>query len=156
MAFEGAFVDSLTDDELRAVVAHELGHVWIFTHHPYLQTEQLANKIALRVVTRETLERVYDKVWPQGAPLGAPDSLPRRRAIASGSREGATLPAGSPDARCTAPRTSRSVGNPPESFFATSVSPTHTVYSPRLPSTSDASWPVVSLMSAAARAARGR
>ena len=76
VAFEGAFVDSLTDDELRAVVAHELGHVWIFTHHPYLQTEQLANKIALRVVTRETLERVYDKVWPHGAPLGAPIRFP--------------------------------------------------------------------------------
>ena len=72
VAFEGDFLDSLTDDELRAVVAHELGHVWIFTHHPYLQTEQLANKIAMRVVTRQLLERVYDKVWPHGAPAGAP------------------------------------------------------------------------------------
>ena len=72
VAFEGAFLDSLSDQDLRAVVAHELGHVWIFTHHPYLQTEQLANKVALRVVTRDTLERVYDKVWPHGAPTGAP------------------------------------------------------------------------------------
>ena len=72
VAFEGAFLDSLSDQDLRAVVAHELGHVWIFTHHPYLQTEQLANKVALRVVTRDTLERVYDKVWPHGAPAGAP------------------------------------------------------------------------------------
>lgn len=72
VAFEGTFLDTLSDDELRAVVAHELGHVWIFTHHPYLQTEQLANKIAMRVVTRETLERVYEKVWPHGAPTGAP------------------------------------------------------------------------------------
>ena len=31
---------------------HELGHVWIFTHHPYLQTEQLANRIAMRLVSR--------------------------------------------------------------------------------------------------------
>ena len=76
VAFEGAFLDTLSDDELNAVVAHELGHVWIFTHHPYLQTEQLANKIALRVVSRETLARVYDKVWPHGAPGGTPIRLP--------------------------------------------------------------------------------
>jgi Peptidase family M48 len=76
VAFDGAFLETLTDEELRAVVAHELGHVWIFTHHPYLQTEQLANKIALRVVPRETLERVYHKVWPHGTPLGAPARFP--------------------------------------------------------------------------------
>ena len=76
VAFERAFLNTLTDDELRAVVAHELGHIWIFTHHPYLQTEQLANKIALRVVPRETLERVYHKVWPHGTPLGAPTRFP--------------------------------------------------------------------------------
>jgi Peptidase family M48 len=76
VAFEGDFLDTLSDDELHAVVAHELGHVWIFTHHPYLQTEQLANKIALRVVPRETLERVYHKVWPHGAPSGAPIRFP--------------------------------------------------------------------------------
>ncbi len=46
----------LTDEELDAVMAHELGHVWIFTHHPFLQTEQLANQIAMRVVSRQTLE----------------------------------------------------------------------------------------------------
>ena len=76
VAFEAAFLDTLTDDELRAVVAHELGHIWIFTHHPFLQTEQLANKIALRLVPRETLERVYHKVWPHGTPLGAPARFP--------------------------------------------------------------------------------
>ena len=68
LAFEGRFLDQLSDDELRAVVAHELGHVWIFTHHPYLQTEAGANRIAERLVTRQTLERVYAKVWPEGAP----------------------------------------------------------------------------------------
>ena len=36
LSLEAAFAEALTDDELRAVVAHELGHVWIFTHHPYL------------------------------------------------------------------------------------------------------------------------
>ena len=76
VAFEGSFVDTLSDDELRAVIAHELGHVWIFTHHPYLQTEQLANKVALRVVPRESLKRVYAKVWPHGAPSGAPVRFP--------------------------------------------------------------------------------
>ena len=70
LAFEGRFLDRLSDDELRAVVAHELGHVWIFTHHPYLQTEAGANQIAERLVTRQTLERVYAKVWPEGAPRG--------------------------------------------------------------------------------------
>jgi predicted metallopeptidase len=70
LAFEGRFLDRLSDDELKAVVAHELGHVWIFTHHPYLQTEAGANQIAERLVTRQTLERVYAKVWPEGAPSG--------------------------------------------------------------------------------------
>ena len=70
VAFEGSFVDTLSDDELRAVVAHELGHVWIFTHHPFLQTEELANKIAMRAVTRETLQRVYAKVWERSGTKG--------------------------------------------------------------------------------------
>ena len=45
---DAAFLDTLTDDEVEAEVAHELGHVWIFTHHAYLQTEGLANQIAMR------------------------------------------------------------------------------------------------------------
>jgi Zn-dependent protease with chaperone function len=67
LELERGFVEQLNEEELRAVVAHELGHVWIYTHHPYLQTEQLANKIALRVVSRETLEKVYGKVWAADA-----------------------------------------------------------------------------------------
>lgn len=63
LSFERRFLEGLDDDALRAVVAHELGHVWIFTHHPYLQTELLANRVAMRVVSRENLERVYAKVW---------------------------------------------------------------------------------------------
>lgn len=63
LSVEDAFIDQLTDDELEAVLAHELGHVWIYTHHPYLQTEGLANQIARRLVARETLVRVYEKVW---------------------------------------------------------------------------------------------
>jgi hypothetical protein len=63
LSFEQDFLRQLSDEEMRAVVAHELGHVWIFTHHPYLQTEQLANQIAMRLVARETLEPLYDKLW---------------------------------------------------------------------------------------------
>ena len=70
MSFQESFLAGLTEDELTAIVAHELGHVWIFTHHPYLQTERLANDIALRVVTRESLSRVYGKVWAAGGVKG--------------------------------------------------------------------------------------
>jgi Peptidase family M48 len=62
MSFEENFLNTLDDGDLRAVIAHELGHVWIFTHHPYLQTEDLANSIAFKAVTQDSLDRVYDKV----------------------------------------------------------------------------------------------
>lgn len=70
MSFEEAFLARLDEDELRAIVAHELGHVWIFTHHPYLQTERLANTVAMRAVTRASLERVYSKVWERDGTKG--------------------------------------------------------------------------------------
>ena len=70
MIFESGFLDVLEPDELRAIIAHELGHVWIFTHHPFLQTEQLANEIAMRVVSRESLATVYDKVWKRSGIKG--------------------------------------------------------------------------------------
>lgn len=60
---EDGWVDGLNDTELRAAVAHELGHVWIFTHHPFLQTEQLANEVAMRLVSPNVLAQLYDKVW---------------------------------------------------------------------------------------------
>jgi len=64
------FIESLTDEELKAAVAHELGHVWIYTHHPYLQTERLANDIALRVISPEVLVPVYEKVWKRTGARG--------------------------------------------------------------------------------------
>lgn len=63
ISVDEAFIETLTPGELEAALAHELGHVWIYTHHPYLQTEKLANDIALRVVSRSELEPVYEKVW---------------------------------------------------------------------------------------------
>jgi len=78
LAFEGDFLDVLREDELTAVVAHELGHVWIFTHHPFLQTEELANQVALRLVSRDTLDRVYEKVWQRTGSKGDLAYLPTK------------------------------------------------------------------------------
>jgi hypothetical protein len=65
VSFDEVFLKSLTEDEAAAAIAHELGHVWIYTHHPYLQTEELANEVALRITDRETLKRVYQKMSAQ-------------------------------------------------------------------------------------------
>lgn len=62
ISFEESFLEILDEDNLHAVVAHELGHVWIFTHHPYLHTEDLANRFAERLVSTESLDRVYQKL----------------------------------------------------------------------------------------------
>jgi hypothetical protein len=65
-----AFIQSLNDEELQAAVAHELGHVWIYTHHPYLQSERLANDVALRVISANVLVPVYEKVWKRTGARG--------------------------------------------------------------------------------------
>jgi len=70
LSFEDGFLAGLSDEEFRAVVAHELGHVWIFTHHPFLQTERLANEVAMRLVSRESLQKVYGKVWERAGVKG--------------------------------------------------------------------------------------
>lgn len=68
LSIDETFLASLDEEDLRAVVAHEMGHVWIFTTHPYLHTEVLANRKALELVPRESLKRLYEKVWlHQGA-----------------------------------------------------------------------------------------
>jgi hypothetical protein len=87
LSIEQSFLEQLTPVELRAVIAHELGHVWIYTHHPYLQTEQLANQIALRVVSRESLDRVYGKVWTDAAAQGSLPRFPETRAAELGASD---------------------------------------------------------------------
>ena len=57
------FIHELNEAETAASIAHELGHVWIYTHAPYVQTERLANDVAMRVINRATFEPVYEKVW---------------------------------------------------------------------------------------------
>jgi hypothetical protein len=81
MTMELGFLLMLKDDELRAAIAHELGHVWIYTHHPFLQTERLANNIGLRVVDRESFEKMYAKLWMYEGASGVPidDLLGRPR-----------------------------------------------------------------------------
>lgn len=75
LAIEDGFLERLSAVELDAAVAHELGHVWVFTHHPYLQTEKLANQIAMRVVTRDSLVGVYYKLWEHGGTKGDLESF---------------------------------------------------------------------------------
>jgi hypothetical protein len=65
LSLDEDFLRTLDERELRAAIAHELGHIWIFTHFPYLHTESLANQYALKLVSREDLSRVYEKarIW---------------------------------------------------------------------------------------------
>jgi hypothetical protein len=62
LLIDAHFLNRLDDEELKAALAHELGHVWIYTHHPYLQTEALANRIAMRAVTRNSLKKLYTEL----------------------------------------------------------------------------------------------
>jgi hypothetical protein len=43
----------LAGEKLRAVIAHEFGYIWIFTHHPFFQTEALTNQKALAAPPRQ-------------------------------------------------------------------------------------------------------
>ena len=63
ISFDAGFLQSLDDGEVKAAVAHEMGHIWIFTNFPYLQTESLANQQALKLVPRSELQRIYEKMW---------------------------------------------------------------------------------------------
>ena len=75
ISLDQEFFDSLSHEELKAAIAHELGHVWIYSHHPYLQTEALANEIAMRAVSRESMKRIYAKLWVHLGTTGDLDEL---------------------------------------------------------------------------------
>jgi len=75
LEIEADFMGSLTDDELMAALAHELGHVWIASHRPFLQTERLANDIAMRVVPRSSLVRVYRKMSAHSGQVADEDTV---------------------------------------------------------------------------------
>jgi len=72
LTMELGFLLMLEDDELHAAIAHELGHVWIYTHHPFLQTERQANVVGQRVADRASFERIYSKLWAYEATSGVP------------------------------------------------------------------------------------
>jgi len=72
LSMELGFLLNLKEDELRAAVAHELGHVWIYTHYPFLQTERLANVFGQRVTDRASFEKVYSKLWAYEGATGVP------------------------------------------------------------------------------------
>ncbi|HSR50962.1 MAG TPA: hypothetical protein VLV83_09035 [Acidobacteriota bacterium] len=63
------FLSTLDEGERRAMLAHEMGHIWIFTHHPFLQTEDLANRVAGRLVSEKGLQAVYEKVSSHAKPV---------------------------------------------------------------------------------------
>lgn len=63
ISIDRQFISELGPQEIEAAIAHELGHVWIYTHAPYVQTERKANEIALRVINRSAFAPVYEKVW---------------------------------------------------------------------------------------------
>jgi len=72
LSMELGFFLTLKDDELRAALAHELGHVWIYTHYPFLQTERLANMIGQRAADRASFERLYSRLWAYEGSSGVP------------------------------------------------------------------------------------
>jgi hypothetical protein len=84
LSIQEGFLATLSAQELEAVIAHEMGHVWIYTHHPYLQTERLANRVAMRHVAREQLEQVYLKLWGAGAVKGSLASFLGHAPVADG------------------------------------------------------------------------
>ena len=63
ITIDRGYIHDHNPTETEAAIAHELGHVWIYTHAPFVQTERLANDVAMRVINRSAFEPVYEKVW---------------------------------------------------------------------------------------------
>ena len=63
LSIDEQLLSQLDEEELTAALGHELGHVWIYTHHPYLHTEIFANQVAMRVVQRDALKKLYLRLW---------------------------------------------------------------------------------------------
>lgn len=72
LSMERGFFEDLNDDELFGALAHEMGHVWIYTHRPFLQTEVLANLVGQKLAGRARLEKVYSKLWAYEQTAGVP------------------------------------------------------------------------------------
>jgi hypothetical protein len=64
LKIDAHFILHLDDEERRAAIAHELGHVWIYTHHPFLHTEALLGlRLSSQPVTvSQTFNRCRAKV----------------------------------------------------------------------------------------------
>jgi hypothetical protein len=104
ISFEQGFLNTLDDGEVRAAVAHEMGHIWIFTHFPYLHTEDLANQQALKLVSRGDLGGVYEKVreWNEKQVISERSwAVPIRRT--TGSEPRPSLPARTQVRSCLSP-----------------------------------------------------
>ncbi|HXK61917.1 MAG TPA: hypothetical protein PLP42_18670 [Acidobacteriota bacterium] len=85
LSIDQNFLRALSPEEVRAAIAHEFGHIWIFTHHPYLHTEELANRIALQLVSQDSVKSVYLKVAQFGGmkqELPSVTSPPREAGLA--------------------------------------------------------------------------
>src|SRR5688572_9638910 len=72
VTFDRNFLSGLDQGEITAALAHEIGHIWIFCHFPYVHTEVLANEIALTLVDRIDLESLYRKLRDH---LGASETV---------------------------------------------------------------------------------
>jgi hypothetical protein len=71
----GNFSKVSSEDEVTAAIAHESAMSGFSLIIPYLQTEALANDIALRVVDRETMKKVYSKLWAHTGTAGNIEEL---------------------------------------------------------------------------------
>ena len=72
------FIQELNQPEVEAAIAHELGHVWIYTHQPY-RADRSGWPTTSRCasINRSAFEPVYEKVWAANRHQGEPDRIHR-------------------------------------------------------------------------------